>query len=609
MGITDYFSTYHELVLKRVLSGKTKLYPHQKEALSYIYQKACRGEMNAAAREAALILSGVGTGKTLIMALTPFILAPWMGGGQVLYLSDNCTLRARFLRDFPTDAQGRPLYGRWLLYSLDILPPGVPPPQIVELDAANFDSYAFAMYEAQMLVGNRQFVVNLVNRGDIEPDRIGLLVVDEAHFSAAPSYRTITNYLPQSLLAYFTGSKFRSDSQPLPYVRYREVEDRDDWGNPLIHYAPVADYEFSLQQAWQLNPSPVKKLTLQEATSEAFLVEEEGVEVEYRQEEFFIKAEKERMWFRRILLADSFCLPVLEKAVEILLSKRRATGGPHAMLVRALNIPHVHRVAKVLAENFPQLEGRVGLIHSDHDTYDLAGRPSEILQSFYRGDLWVLVHCGMVGVGFDHPWVSVSCCLCVLKSLSPAEQEWGRAIRRVPGEPPGDFPQLDHPNWAVVVTHEALGIRPLFEEFLRGKQGDTISDVPSLPKPRPVLTRDYEAGETVLSLSDTSHLKPGDNLQLSLLVPPTPAAAPKFDLASELGDGPLQEPVHHEGETDAADSHPGREGLPTGSMGKIPPAPEALPWEREVEAIASKLEEIRTVRTLSVQVEAVLDDH
>ena len=145
-----------------------------------------------------------------------------MSGKQALFLSDNCTLRTRFLKDFPTDSLHRPIYQEWLLYSLGVLPQGVPPPQIVELDATDFNSYAYAMDGADMLVGNRQFVLNLVQRGDIEPAQVGVLVIDEAHFSAAASYRTITNYFSESLLCYFTGSKFRSDSQPLPQVRYLE---------------------------------------------------------------------------------------------------------------------------------------------------------------------------------------------------------------------------------------------------------------------------------------------------------------------------------------------------------------------------------------------------
>ncbi len=619
MGIENYFLTYHELVLSRILSGVTKLYPHQREALLAIYQKASRGEMDAPTRQAALILAGVGTGKTLIQALTPFILAPWMPGEKVLFLSDNCTLRERFLRDFPTNSSGRPLYEQWLLYSLDILPTGVPPPSIVELDAGNFDSYAYTMYEASMLVGNRQFVLNLVNRGDIEPDSVGLLVVDEAHFSAAASYRTITHYFEQALLTYFTGSKFRSDSQPLPYVHYTEVPELDELGNSTVRYAPAADYSFSLQEAWKLDPPPIKKLTLKEATSEAFLVEEDGIEVEYSPESFFAKAETDRLWFRRILLADSFSLPVLHKAVEVLLSKREATNQPHGMIVRALNIPHVHRVAKLLEDNFRSLQGKVGMIHSDHDTYDLAGRPSEILRRFYNGDLWVLVHCGMVGVGFDHPWASVSCCLCILKSLSPAEQEWGRIIRRVPGEPPGQFPSLEHPNWGVVVTHESLKIRPLFEEFLQGKESDTITEVPPPPRTTPVLNAAYEAGETVLSLSDTSSLKPGDVLQLTATLEPEIPGSPKFDLTEELGstnrgsngtesDSPIND--GSDSDREAAElANQVLQDLPLGEVKETPNSESPLPWQAEVEAISAHLAQIRRVRTLSIQVEAVLDDH
>ncbi len=615
MTSNNHFLCYHELVLNRLLTGATKLYPHQREALLAIYQKAMRGEMDSSPRQAALILCGVGTGKTLVETLTPYLLAPWMSGNKALFLSDNCTLRARFLRDFPTDRLGRPVYDQWLLYSLDILPPGVPPPKIVELDAGHFESYAYTMHSCDMLVGNRQFVLNLVNRGDIAPETIGVIAIDEAHFSAAASYRTVTQYFNSALLTYFTGSKFRSDSQPLPYVHYDEVPEFDEQGNPVIRYAPRADYEFSLQDAWKLDPPPIKKLMLQEATSEAFLVEEEGVEVSYSPEAFFAKAEADRLWFRQILFADSFSMPVLQMAVEVLQKKRNSTGQPHKIIVRALNIPHVHRVAKLLAENFPVLTERVGIIHSDHDSYDLAGRPSDVLQRFYNGDLWVLVHCGMVGVGFDHAFASVSCCLCILKTMSPAEQEWGRIIRRVPGEAPGYFPKIEHPNWGVVVTHESLSIRPLFEQFQQGVESDIISDVPTSPRPTPILTTEYEAGETVLTLTDTASLKPGDVLQLSARVEPTPAVSPKFDLRSELrSTGSLsvaeeqgKYQIKHEGLENERQMESDRDSTAVSGADCSPP-PSPLPWQTEVDAIANRLSEIRRVRTYQVQVEAILDD-
>jgi hypothetical protein len=626
MSVADnYFLKYHSLVLNRILQGQTELYPHQQEALLAIYQKACRGEMDASRREAALILAGVGTGKTLIQSVTPFILAPWMHGKTALFLSDNCTLRARFLKDFPTDYKHRPLYNEWLLYRLKVLPPGVPPPKIVELDASDFNSYAYCLHSADMLVANRQFLVNLVSRGDIEPSSIGVIITDEAHFSAASSYRTICNYCDRALLAYFTGSKFRSDSQPLPHVRYTQVEEEDALGRSVIKYAPVADYEFTLQDAWKLDPPPIKQLIYKEATSTAFLIEENGEEVEYNFEEFLTKAETDKQWFRQILLADSFSMPVLEMAVEILLRKREHTGQPHAMLVRALNIPHTHRVATLLEENFPILKGRVGVIHSEHDSYDLAGRPSSILSRFYNGEYWAIVHCGLVGVGFDHKWISVSCCLCILKSMSPAEQEWGRALRRVPGEPPGRFPQLTHPNWGVVVTHSALGLRELFEKFQQGVTSDVIREEVVRERVRPLLTTEYEAGETILHLSDTSTVNPGDMLQLRVPVVVREEVSSKFSLVEELrSTGSLSEDVGKSPRVAEAgvsyyvdaDITPltkggtGREEQDSSLLAgeELEERTNPLPWQQEADAISEKLSQIRSIRTYQIQVEAVLDD-
>lgn len=619
----NYFLKYHSLVLNRILQGQTGLYPHQQEALLAIYQKACRGDMDAHKREAVLILAGVGTGKTLIQAVTPYILAPWMQGSTALFLSDNCTLRARFLKDFPTDYKHRPLYDQWLLYRLKILPPGVPPPKIVELDASDFNSYAYCLHDADMLVGNRQFLVNLVSRGDIEPSSVGVIITDEAHFSAASSYRTICNYFNKALLAYFTGSKFRSDSQPLPHVRYTHVEEEDALGRSVLKYAPLADYEFTLQDAWRLDPPPIKKLMYKEATSTAFLIEEDGEEVEYDFEQFLNKAETDKQWFRQILFADSFSMPVLEMAVEILVRKREHTGQPHAMLVRALNIAHTHRVARLLEENFPVLRGKVGVIHSEHDEYDLAGRPSSILSQFYNGEYWAIAHCGLVGVGFDHKWISVSCCLCILKSMSPAEQEWGRALRRVPGEAPGQFPQLTHPNWGVVVTHSALGLRELFEKFQQGVTSDVIREDVLRERVRPLLTAEYEAGETILHLSDTSTVNPGDMLQLRVPVVVREDVTPKFSLVEELrSTGSLSDDAARksprvaevggsyyadEDITPLAQEGTGREKQDAPVVAGEAMGEKSTPWQQEVDAISAKLNQIRSIRTYEVQVEAVLD--
>jgi len=623
------------------MSGKTKLYPHQKKALLKMVDKATRGECDPGRRSpntgAGFLAMGVGTGKSVVISCLPYVLAPYMQGRQVLIVVDNCTLRARILQDFPTDARHCPIYDKWPLYSLGILPPGVPPPQIAELRAEDWKSYAFSLDKADLLVVNRQFLLNLVNRGDIDPANIGLVIVDEGHHAAASSYRTIFSYLSNSMLVFLSGSRFRSDSKPLPYIRYDVVEDENENGFPVMRYAPVADFEFTLQNAWKLNPPPIKRLTYKEATSLALLIEEDGVEVEYTPEAFFAKASDDREWFRHILLADKFCLPVLEQAVSILELKRR-TGQPHKMIVRSLNILHAHRLFKLL-DNFPMLTGRVGLVHSDKEGFDLAGRPTETYNKFFSGELICLVHCSMVGEGFNDEWASVSVPLCVMRSLPVAEQEFGRVIRRVPGRPPGKFPDLAHENWGVVVTHEALAIREIFEKFIAGVKlaplsgySDSESDWSEPVVEKPQVVKEYEAGDTTLTLSNTKQLEAGDLIILNVPVEREVATVPKFDLIEELrATGNLSlfnnsDAINELADTTTSTSKE-EESLTTSfhtpqqlqlplfeqeqGTASAKPEPEREPsiTDRAVEMIANHLHSLRETRTVTVRVEAVLNDN
>ncbi len=629
-----YFSRYSQLVQHRIIEGHTKLFAHQRTALLKLWEKAARGELDPNRRTpnsgAGYILAGVGCGKTVIISCLPYILGEYMSGKQVIVVVDNCTLRSRILQDFPTDSRHCPIYDQWPIYSLGVLPDGVPPPQIAELRAEEFRSYAFSLDSADILVVNRQFLVNLVNRGDLNPANVGLILIDEAHHASASSYRSVINYFSDSLLCFFTGSRFRSDHLPIPHIRYSSIEDETESGQLVTRYTPVADFEFSLQQAWKLNPTPIKRLVYQEAVSKGFVVEEEGGrEIEYSPEAFFAKAESDREWFRKILLADIFCLPVLAKAVEVLALKRQG-GKPHAMIVRGLNIPHSHRLYQLLS-TFPLLEGRVGLVHSDREGFDLAGRPSETYKRFFSGEYIALVHCGMVSEGFSHPWASVSVCLGVMRSLTVAEQEFGRIIRRVPGSDPGHFPDIAHDNWGVVVSHEALGIGDIFQQFLDGMPTAPLTGYWdgddgewSAPKnvPKPELVRGYSAGETTITLSDASSLEAGDLIVLS-----TPQIeetvvrdiSPKFDLAAELrSTGHLT----YEPGVEDSNSSQMQEFLPeaviqNGANGSqsalsftpmVQPEPLKSIQDRACDLIAERMKELRNSQVVSVRIEAVLDD-
>jgi hypothetical protein len=206
-----------------------------------------------------------------------------------------------------------------------------------------------------------------------------------------------------------------------------------------------------------------------------------------------------------------------------------------------------------------------------------------------------------------------------MRSLTVAEQEFGRIIRRVQGRPLGKFPDYHHENWGVVVTHEMLEIGPLFQKFIEGMPtaplsgyGETpsLTVEPTLEKPR--LTSEYEAGETTLTLTNTQTLKPGDLILLSATIQPVAQPVPKFDLVEELRStgslsiDNLKEAVNPQ-ENLTATSNKTPQQIPLPIEDNQHPKPSIT--DRVVDMIAEHLQKSLETRTVSVRVEAVLDNH
>jgi superfamily II DNA or RNA helicase len=502
-----------------VWERKTKLFEHQREALLKLLEMGVKGDLkpeHQPERKAAFLLIGVGCGKTVILQAAPYILGQHIGAKQVIFLSDNCTLRKRVMDDFPTDGKYRPIIKEWPLYNLGLLPPDTPCPQIAELDNENQKTYSLDLSKPDILVVNRQFLVNLVKNGAINPSNVGLIVVDEAHHSAASTYRTIFKYFSSASLIFLTGTRHRGDGERLPFVHYETVQQEEENGQVVLKQAPRADFEFSIQNAWELNPPILKRITFSPAISEGFKVKENGEEVEYTAELFYEKAEKDRTWFHNCILAESFCKPVLDRAVDILQTKR-LQGHPHRMIIRALNIKHAYYLHE-LCQDYSLLKDKVGIVHSKNEEYTLDGKPSEVFEKFYKDEYIALIHVSMVGEGFNVPYASVSVPLCIMRSIQKAEQEFGRIIRKVNGTYPEDDGDIQSDNLAVVVTHESLGIGELFEQFRAGLQYLTVEDEEEkedsdVLKSR-YLTDDYWAGDPVLHLNSTEGLLAGDEIRV-----------------------------------------------------------------------------------------------
>ncbi len=541
----SYFYQYSSSVIQRVWESKTKLFVHQRNALLKLLELGVKEELSPdhkPDRKAAFLLIGVGCGKTVILQAAPYMLGQHMRGRQVIFLSDNCTLRKRVMEDFPTDKKHRPIQDKWPLYQLGLLTKETPCPQIVELASETQTTYSIDLSKPDILVANRQFLINLVKNGAISPEDVGLIVVDEAHHSAASTYRTIFNYFSNASLVFLTGTRHRGDGEQLPFIRYETVQQEEENGQFILKQAPRPDFEFSIQDAWNLQPPILKRITFSPAMSEGFKVKENGEEVEYSAELFYERAEKDRSWFHECILADSFCQPVLDRAVDILHNKREQ-GHPHRMIIRALNIKHAYRLHE-LCQSYSLLQDKVGIVHSKNEEYDLEGRPSDIFEKFYNDEYIALIHVSMVGEGFNVPYASVSVPLCIMRSMQKAEQEFGRIIRKVDGSYPADDGDIHSDNLAVVVTHQTLGIGELFEQFRAGVEYLTIEDQEEEETSDVVrsryLTDTYLAGETVLHLNSTDGLSPGDEVRVQVLDNEGKESIYSFSVEEIVGQGTIQ---------------------------------------------------------------------
>jgi len=550
----SYFYQHSSTVIQRIYDGEhTKLYTHQRQALLKLLEMGACDKLSPEKRSfdsgAAFFLIGVGCGKTVILQAAPYILGRYMRGRQAIFLSHNCTLRQRIMEDFPfrKGLRGKiePIFEEWALYKYGLLDQHSRPPSILELKAENYTDVSFNVDKVDILVANWQFLKNLVSRGDIRPSDVGLIVVDEAHHSAAFSYSAIFKYFPNAILVFLTGTRHRGDGEELPYVRYTTEQYEELNGQIVLRKAPRTDFEFTIQDAWKVQPPIIKRITFSPAKSDGFKVEEEGQEVEYTVEQFYEKAEKERAWFHNCILADSFCKPVLDRAVEILELKRGGQGleqKRHQMIIRALNIRHAYRLRE-LCQRYSLLRDRVGLVHSPNQEFDPEGRPSEIFNKFATGEYIALIHVSMVGEGFNVPYASVSVPLCIMRSTQKAEQEFGRIIRKVLGTYPAphDWGDLQADNLAVVVTHEALKIGDLFEQFVSGDEYVTVDDENEEGVNRNrILTDDYRAGDTMLHLTNTDGLSSGDEVIVKTLDHEGKEQTSSFNVTKVLGKGTLE---------------------------------------------------------------------
>jgi hypothetical protein len=344
----------------------------------------------------------------------------------VLVIAPNLTIKQQLLADL--DATTPASFFR----RMGILPSGSVGPSVAELDAAANQHDCDA---AHIVVTNIHQMAERVGWLDSFPDDyFDLIIVDEGHHNAAPSWQNVFKAFPAARVVSLTATPFRADGQEVrgkTVFRYtfREAMDRGYIKDIYAQNVAPAELYFTYQ-------GEQRHHTLDEV-------------LDLREEAWFSKG---------VALAEECNISIVDASLQWL-TDLRTTGLHHQIIAVACSIDHARQIRALYQERGQEAE----VIHS-HLTPEEKG---EILRTLRSGQLDVIVQVAMLGEGFDHKQLSVAAVFRPFRSLNPYVQFVGRVMRANVQNAPG------HPdNRGIIVSHLGLNIDDLWAEFKSLDAGD-----------------------------------------------------------------------------------------------------------------------------------------
>jgi DNA repair protein RadD len=371
----------------------------------------------------AVVQIPVGCGKTGLITLLPFGIAK----GRVLVIAPNLTIR-RQLADAFDFAQPECFYRR-----TDVLAEFSEGPYRVVLDA---DANLSDCDQAHVVVTNIQQLAERATRWLPKwPDNYyDLIVVDEGHHNAAPSWRGVFERFPNAKVISLTATPFRADEQPIE-------------GETI--------YRYSFREAMQRGY--IKMMEAHNVAPREIYFTYRGDDYHHTLEE--VMQLREEDWFSRgVALAKECNISIVDASI-LWLQSLRETGSHHQLIAVACSLDHARQIRGLFQER--------GLNARDFHSGQTEEEQGRILLDLKTGVLDVIVQVQMLAEGFDHPPLSIAAVFRPFRSLSPYIQFVGRVMRVNKPDAPGDAN-----NRGIVMSHVGMNIDRRWEDFKALDAGD-----------------------------------------------------------------------------------------------------------------------------------------
>lgn len=378
----------------------------------------------------AIVVLPTGTGKTGVIALSPFGISE----GRVLVITPQLVIKDHVLDSLDPTNPTNFWLNQKVFTGFDQLPVVVEyekDTRQTDLESANI--VILNVHKLQARSRN-----SLLEK--VENDFFDMIIIDEAHHSPAQTWEKALQYFNKAKVVKVTGTPFRSDNKP-------------------IEGHTVTDYKLGRA----MERGYVKSLrNFIVVPDKLYLTIDRNEEEKYTIEEIRDMGLKEEDWISRSVAYSPECsMQVVEESCRQL-QEKKTSDVPHKIIAVACTIEHAQQIEKMYGD--VGLKGTV--VHSK--------LPDPVRQDRLRAievhEVDVVIHVALLGEGYDHPYLSIAAIFRPFRSLAPYAQFIGRTLRRIPqAETASD-------NVAVVVGHKDLNLNPLWEEYQKEQQYKDITE-------------------------------------------------------------------------------------------------------------------------------------
>lgn len=367
----------------------------------------------------AILQIPVGCGKTGLASILPFGIAT----GRVLVIAPNLTIRDGLSDAMDITNRPKCFWRKAGVLSNDQMISG---PLACTLDSGNIS----VATKAHVVITNIQQLATNVDKWltQFSDDFFDMIIVDEAHHSAASSWQKVIDRFPKAKIIHLTATPFRSDRQ--------EID-----GELVFRYsfrsATLKGYIKRLKASY-VAPSEIE-LSFADARGKTYTLAE-------------VEKLKDEDWFSRGVALAKPCNQHIVESSLAKLEELRLSGTQHQLIAVACSINHANDIRTLYRERGYSAE----VIHSNQKSDE----QDRIIAELRNGTLDCIIQVQMLGEGFDHPKLSVAAIFRPFRSLAPYIQFVGRIMRVIVQNDPS------HPdNAGHIVTHLGMNLDKRLQEF------------------------------------------------------------------------------------------------------------------------------------------------